>query len=47
MEGQVSAPAAAFGRVHETVRVTPAHGGGVTDRVWIVEVIVARINDQR
>jgi hypothetical protein len=30
-----------FGRVHETLRVTPAMESGVTDHVWSVEEIVA------
>jgi hypothetical protein len=30
-----------YGRVHQTLRVTPAMEGGVSDRVWSVEEIVA------
>jgi hypothetical protein len=30
-----------FGRIHQTLRVTPAMEAGVTDRVWSVEEIVA------
>jgi IS1 family transposase len=30
-----------FGRVHQTLRVTPAMEAGITDRVWTVEEIVA------
>ena len=29
-----------FGRVHQTVRVTPAMEAGVSDHVWSVEEIV-------
>jgi hypothetical protein len=29
-----------FGRVHQTLRVTPAMEAGVTDHVWGVEEIV-------
>lgn len=29
-----------FGRVHQTLRVTPAMEAGVTDHVWTVEEIV-------
>jgi hypothetical protein len=29
-----------FGRVHQTLRVTPAMGTGVSDHVWSVEEIV-------
>jgi hypothetical protein len=30
-----------FGRVHQTLRVTPAMEAGVTDHVWSVEEIVS------
>jgi hypothetical protein len=30
-----------FGRVHQTLRVTPAMAAGVGDHVWEVEEIVA------
>jgi hypothetical protein len=30
-----------FGRVHQTLRVTPAMQTGVSDHVWSVEEIVA------
>ena len=30
-----------FGRVHQTLRVTPTMEAGVTDHVWSVEEIVA------
>ena len=30
-----------FGRVHQTLRVTPAMEAGLTDHVWSVEEIVA------
>jgi hypothetical protein len=33
-----------FGRVHQTLRVTPAMEAGVTDHVWSVEEIVALLN---
>ena len=33
-----------FARVHQTLRVTPAMEGGVTDHVWTVEEIVALLN---
>lgn len=29
-----------FGRIHQTLRVTPAMEAGVSDRVWSVEEIV-------
>lgn len=29
-----------FGRLHQTLRVTPAMEAGVTDHVWSVEEIV-------
>jgi hypothetical protein len=29
-----------FGRVHQTLRVTPAMEAGVTDHVWTIEEIV-------
>jgi hypothetical protein len=29
-----------FGRVHQTLRVTPAMDTGVTDHVWSIEEIV-------
>jgi hypothetical protein len=30
-----------FGRVHQTLRVTPAMQAGITDHVWAIEEIVA------
>jgi hypothetical protein len=30
-----------FGRIHQTLRVTPAMEAGLTDHVWSVEEIVA------
>lgn len=30
-----------FGRVHQTLRVTPAMEAGVSDHVWSIEEIVA------
>lgn len=33
-----------FGRVHQTIRVTPAMEAGVTDRVWTVEDIVGLLD---
>ena len=32
-----------FGRVHQTLRVTPAMEAGLTDHVWTIEEIVALI----
>jgi hypothetical protein len=32
-----------FGRVHQTVRVTPAMEAGLADHVWAIEEIVALI----
>jgi hypothetical protein len=29
-----------FGRIHQTLRVTPAMEAGVSDHVWLVEEIV-------
>jgi hypothetical protein len=29
-----------FGRIHQTLRVTPAMEAGVTDHIWTVEKIV-------
>ena len=33
-----------FVRIHKTLRVTPAMAAGVTDRLWEVSDIVARID---
>ena len=33
-----------FGRVHQTLRVTPAMEAGVTDHVWGVDEIVALLD---
>jgi IS1 family transposase len=33
-----------FCRIHKTLRVTPAMAGGITDRLWSLEDIVARID---
>jgi hypothetical protein len=30
-----------FGRVHQTLRVTPAMEAGISDHVWSIEEIVA------
>ena len=30
-----------FGRVHQTLRVTPAMEAGISDHVWAIEEIVA------
>ena len=32
-----------FGRVHQTLRVTPAMEVGLADHVWAIEEIVARL----
>jgi hypothetical protein len=29
-----------FGRIHQTLRVTPAMGAGISDHMWSVEEIV-------
>lgn len=34
-----------FVRIHKTLRVTPAMAAGVTDRLWSMEDIVAKIDD--
>ena len=33
-----------FGRVHQTLRVTPAMEAGIADHVWSVEEIVGLLN---
>jgi hypothetical protein len=33
-----------FGRVHQTLRVTPAMEAGVSDHIWGVEEIVALLD---
>ena len=33
-----------FGRIHQTLRVTPAMEAGVTDHVWSLEEIAALVN---
>ncbi|MDP2390084.1 MAG: IS1 family transposase, partial [Acidobacteriota bacterium] len=33
-----------FGRVHQTLRVTPAMQAGVSDHVWGIEEIVALLD---
>jgi hypothetical protein len=33
-----------FGRVHQTLRVTPAMEAGIADHVWSIEEIVALLN---
>jgi hypothetical protein len=33
-----------FGRVHQTVDVTPAVEAGIADHVWNIEEIVERLN---
>jgi hypothetical protein len=33
-----------FGRIHQTLRVTPAMEAGVSDHVWSVEEIVALLD---
>lgn len=30
-----------FGRIHKTLRITPAKAAGVSDHVWSLEEIVA------
>ena len=35
-----------FGRVHQTLRVTPAMEAGVSDHLWSLEEIVALLGDQ-
>jgi len=30
-----------FGRIHQTLRVTPAMEAGITDHVWSIEEIVS------
>ena len=34
-----------FGRVHQTLRVTPAMEAGLSDHVWSVEEIVGLLGD--
>jgi len=36
-----------FGRVHQTLRVTPAMEAGISDHVWSVEEIVALMDQAR
>jgi hypothetical protein len=36
-----------FGRVHQTLRVTPAMEAGVSDHVWSIEEIVALMGSGR
>ena len=33
-----------FGRIHKTLRVTPAMEAGVSDHVWTLEEIVGLVN---
>ena len=33
-----------FGRVHQTLRVTPATEAGLADHVWSIEEIVGLLN---
>ena len=33
-----------FGRVHQTLRVTPAMEAGVSDHIWSIEEIVALLD---
>ena len=33
-----------FGRVHQTLRVTPAMEAGIADHVWSIEAIVALLD---
>jgi hypothetical protein len=33
-----------FGRIHKTLRVTPAMAAGVSDHVWSIEEIVGLLN---
>ena len=33
-----------FGRVHQTLRITPAMAAGVSDHVWTVEEIVGLLD---
>jgi len=35
-----------FGRIHQTLRVTPAMEAGVTDHVWSVEEIVGLMEQE-
>lgn len=34
-----------FGRIHKTLRVTPAMAAGVSDHVWSMEEVVALIDE--
>lgn len=36
-----------FGRVHQTLRVTPAMEAGIADHVWSIEEIVALLGGQQ
>ena len=35
-----------FGRIHKTLKVTPAMAAGVSDRLWSMEDVVALIDEQ-
>jgi hypothetical protein len=34
-----------FCRIHKTLRVTPAMAAGITDRLWSLEDVIAKIDD--
>lgn len=36
-----------FGRIHQTLRVTPAMAAGVSDHVWDIEEIVALMPEKK
>src|SRR6476620_722054 len=36
-----------FGRVHQTLRVTPAMEAGIADHVWSIDEIVGLLDDWR
>ena len=35
-----------FGRIHQTLRITPAMAAGVSDRVWSIAEIVGLLGDK-
>jgi len=40
----LAAPTYNFGRIHQTLRVTPAMEAGVANHLWSVEEIVTLLN---